>query len=222
MNIESIKNDFIKAKSETKEVYFKNLISKNPDWSSFVSAINNKYNNPEKKHVESGDKRFIVKEGVFIDGIPQTIETDILIYNKMDLQVWNVLSQGPDDRVNGQEFIPESKEFTDIFTKVIGTTQWGIKSLVNLVGNESYYSPHKDVVDVLSWHCIGTVTYKIYDGVSSDQFEVPLNVEGRNFTEYNLSPGDVIFIPKGVIHEVIVDQPRATLIMNFHFQNLND
>lgn len=210
MTIEKLRENFLKSKQQIQEFYLPSFISNRVSWEEIFSAIDYKYNYPEEKFRNSGDPRFILKE---VEG--KIIETDILIYNKMDLQVWNVLSGGPDNTVNGENFIPKSKEFTDIFKNVIDDDRWSIKALINLVGNESKYSPHKDVIDVLSWQCLGSVTYRIYEGKDSDEFEVPLDITNRSYKDYVLSPGDVIFLPKGVIHEVISKFPRATLIMNF-------
>ena len=60
--------------------------------------------------------------------------------------------------------------------------------------NADTYARHKDNVDVLIVQAIGKTSYLFDDG-----------------KEYTLSPGDSIFIPKGVYHTPRILEPRVTL-----------
>ena len=60
--------------------------------------------------------------------------------------------------------------------------------------NADAYQAHHDEVDLLIVQAIGKTSYLVDDG-----------------KEYTLSPGDSIFIPKGVYHTPKILEPRVTL-----------
>ena len=67
---------------------------------------------------------------------------------------------------------------------------------ISLSTKSEGFGKHNDKVDVWDWQCKGLTFWK-----------------GDNF-EYILNPGDLIYIPKGVNHQVISLSPRAGLSMS--------
>jgi len=57
------------------------------------------------------------------------------------------------------------------------------------------FGAHKDTTDVWFWQCQGKTKWTI------------------NKKEYILKPGDLIFVPKGIIHNVVSLTPRAGISM---------
>ena len=66
----------------------------------------------------------------------------------------------------------------------------------NLTTASKTWPKHKDDYDVIYWQCIGKTLWK---------------VEGRG--DFLLEPGDLIYIPKGIYHEVIAITPRLGFSM---------
>lgn len=63
---------------------------------------------------------------------------------------------------------------------------------LNIFTKAPTYAPHKDDVEVIFWQCQGTTKWLI-----------------ENKDEYILKPGDLIIVPKGVLHKVYALTPRA-------------
>lgn len=55
---------------------------------------------------------------------------------------------------------------------------------------------HRDVMDVIVWQCVGITHWKIYDHV---------------LYEYDLKPGDFLYIPKKMYHDTYPVTPRASI-----------
>jgi len=59
---------------------------------------------------------------------------------------------------------------------------------------------HRDVTDVYHWQQLGTTRWVVYDN-------------GKH--TYDLTPGDVLFIPKGMYHDTLPLTPRAGLSLGW-------
>lgn len=180
-------------------VYKINAVPDVPTWNDFIAALNYKFNNPTSDIDKESDGMFIEHNGK---------QTDIFIYNQFDPQFWKAVQSESSDNL-----FPQSDKFISFIQNVIGDCGWTIKSLINFVGNESQYSAHKDSQDVVSWQCIGNVEYRIYEDFECNFYE-PVDVAGKKYRSFLLQPGDVIYMPAGVIHQAIVTEPRATLILD--------
>jgi ribosomal protein L16 Arg81 hydroxylase len=88
---------------------------------------------------------------------------------------------------------------------------FSIKALSNFSGPEENYYIHKDNFDVISFQSTGQVEYRIY-GDSFPEYDVPVNITDLPYKSYILNEGDVVFIPKGIFHQVVVSMPRITFI----------
>ncbi len=135
----------------------------------------------------------------------------ISIYNKMDLICFNalasVVSEDGTIYYDHNGLIPESDYLVKTLNEVIGKEAVGGKALINLVSNEADYWMHADDHDVISWQVLGKVEYRFSE-----------SKEAKPYLIHVLNPGDVVYIPTGVFHEVSILEPRATYI----FQYLNE
>lgn len=77
-------------------------------------------------------------------------------------------------------------------------------AIVNMSSKENITNRHSDLTHNLYFQCIGSVIWKIYEDETSSNFE-----------EYTLQPGDAIFVPIGVSHEVVSLSPRAAITVAF-------
>lgn len=97
------------------------------------------------------------------------------------------------------EFYPKLKEVIDFFNIVMEEGSGGVSSFINFVGNENPVGSHPDRRDTVYWQCIGNSEW----------------VVGEKQENIILSPGDVIFVPKGVFHHVITKEPRAAIALAY-------
>lgn len=79
---------------------------------------------------------------------------------------------------------------------------------LNLVGDDFQYEIHRDDHDVISWQNNGTVEYRIYE-----EDEVA-------YESITLEPGDLFYMPTGLLHSIVVHEPRTTIIFQLH--NISD
>lgn len=72
---------------------------------------------------------------------------------------------------------------------------YGAFSVISFTSTEKTTGNHNDPVDIFYWQCVGTVQW--------DFSEI-----GASFV---LLPGDVIFLPGGLMHEIKSKTPRAAI-----------
>lgn len=77
----------------------------------------------------------------------------------------------------------------------------GYFGAVSLTDKEPTTGKHSDPIDVIYCQFIGSVTWTIFD---EDKFE-----------SFVLNPGDIIYVPKSVMHEVTSLTPRAAISFMF-------
>jgi len=190
------KNTIKNAKKNNKVLFFNKAITNVPDWNSFINNLNYKFNN-KKNDLMFEDERMI---------------NDVLVYNKMDPCAFNILKDNTELNT-----IIEAEHVLVIFNEIMGLESSCVKSLINFVGNEAKYYIHADEHDVLSWHCIGQVEWRIYPNMILDKnIDPPTDVD-EPYDSYVLNPGDVLYVPKGVIHQVVAEHPRASIIYNYYY-----
>jgi mannose-6-phosphate isomerase-like protein (cupin superfamily) len=77
----------------------------------------------------------------------------------------------------------------------------GIFGAVSFTTKEPTTGKHNDPIDVIYAQFIGTVVWTIYGDNESESF--------------TLNPGDIIYVPKSVMHEVTSLTPRAAISFMF-------
>jgi uncharacterized RmlC-like cupin family protein len=169
---------FNNAKNNNKALLLKNFMPEVPKWEDF---INNLYNKTHSEQISDHKNLKHVK--------------DVVIYNNLDLFVSHAANSNDENELNGLQ------NTIKILQDYLNVEFFNIKALINFAGNEGDYWKHEDINDVISWHCIGNVEWKIYNG---DEYE-----------SFILSPGDLLYCPKGVTHHIIVDKPRASIVMDY-------
>ena len=97
-------------------------------------------------------------------------------------------------------FYPRLDEYIKKFSDMHYYTFGGCFSAISFTNVEPSTGRHNDPVDVFYLQCLGKVTRTV----------------GENDTkEYILRPGDAIYVPSGVMHEVKSLTPRAALSFMF-------
>lgn len=191
MNIEDIKDSFVKAKQSNEIVFFKNAFPDVPSWSDFIYNLNYKYNS--KKTIDIYDQRF---------------HNDVLFYNKLDPISFTKTNSIKDYSNN---IIEKSYNIYNIINEISINLSY-VKSIINFVGNEAKYYIHADHHDVVSWHCIGQMEWRIYKTLKQEN--PPPTESNEPYDSYILNPGDILFVPGGIVHQVVVTEPRASILFN--------
>jgi hypothetical protein len=109
----------------------------------------------------------------------------------------------------GDNFI-NAQPMIDLLSPIF--PRFEIKAILNLVGGESEYWAHVDDHEVVSWHCQGTMEWRIYPNLKDENID-QIKVKDEPYESYILEPGDVIYVPTGMGHQVVVSEPRASLIL---------
>ena len=77
-------------------------------------------------------------------------------------------------------------------------------ALLNFSNAENITSRHSDLTHNLYFQCVGSVTWRIYDSLTSPDYK-----------EYDLNTGDAIWVPSGISHEVVAKEPRTAITIAF-------
>jgi len=70
----------------------------------------------------------------------------------------------------------------------------------NLIAESYVFDSHNDPMSILLVQCVGQVEYSFKDG-----------------TSYTLSPGDALYVPRGVYHKPRIFGPRVTFSYVWHY-----
>lgn len=195
MDIDKFKKEILDAKQSNEIVLFRNILPVVPSWDEFISNLNYKFNT--KKTIDIYDERFA---------------GDVLIYNRLDPISFTKPTIRNPYLLN---IIDKTLDVYNLLTKISNNNISYIKSIINFVGNESKYYIHSDNHDVISWHCIGQVEWRIYKTL--EQEHPPSTETSEPYESYILNPGDVLFVPGGIVHQVVVTEPRASILFNIYF-----
>lgn len=79
---------------------------------------------------------------------------------------------------------------------------------VSLSKESKTFGKHKDGSDVWYWQCIGSTQWKIF--------------EFNETISYILEPGDIIYVPRGIFHDVIPLSPRVGISFGLDYLNENE
>jgi len=204
----NFKTQMVKAIQDGDVAHFKNVLGSQMSWDEYIKMLNNKFNSTKQYHyarLEETDSRWV--ENINGDRL------DIIVYNKLDPMISAVYQKDENLNINSILSIEN-------FLYELSIKDYTMKCLSNFVGAEANYYIHKDDNDVFSFQVNGKVEYRIY-GKDFPEFLIPQNKTDLPYKSYILEEGDVVFLPKGVYHQVVILEPRVTLISDF-FDNLSD
>lgn len=176
------------ARANNTPILIKNFINNKFTWDMAIQHLNDELNK-DIKDVYKG-MHFAVNKKNRIKPIFQT--------DKFDIQAWNV-------------DIPECEHIrSNMFPhKDPGA---GFKLLINFLGDGHKYNIHKDKEEVFSCTLVGSTEYRIYKDKGYAFEEALWQVEGEPYESYIIEAGDVMYMPKGIVHQAIIDNPRVSLI----------
>jgi mannose-6-phosphate isomerase-like protein (cupin superfamily) len=170
--------------------YIKNYATKYPDkWDYFINFVDfcNKADWIQQDEAER--KRFI-ESGRLRKGL---------------LQIWGYFTMFAENPTDVPEIMVNIDSLKDKIESDYQDTLRSSFAILNLSNAENVTNRHNDLTHNFYVQCIGSVIWKIYDSISSVEYK-----------EYTLEPGDAIFVPAGVSHEVVALMPRAAITVAFH------
>ena len=181
-----------KAKVEKRPVLFKGILPTNSDWNYIMNYINNKFNETPKYQVQN-DRFFKNKKD---KTVPMLSNSDL------NLQAWGIK-------------LPECKNLSDTFSITNKVNESSFKLLIDFLGFGNLNNIHKDKSEVYSWTLINSVEYRIYGNKNEYPFEETLEIGNEPYESFIIEAGDVMYMPKGVVHQSVVNEPRVSLIASF-------
>lgn len=193
-------DDLIKAREEKTVWHKKGILPNTPQWIDFFNLMTKKYHRPFE-NIWTPHLMTNKLENGEMGG------TDIMIYGKMDPVIFKAVQYA--DGNYGDNFI-DASPMIDLLSPVF--PRFEIKAILNLVGGESEYWAHKDDHEVVSWGCQGTMEWRIYPNLKDDNID-QIKVKDEHYDSYILEPGDLIYVPTGIGHQVVTPEPRASLIL---------
>ncbi len=169
---------FNEAKINKKPLLIKSFNLNVPKWENFIDNIYSKANSNQLMEFFHGKNI-----------------NDVSVYNMLDLFIPFAADEENENGLLGL------KDVINLLKKDLKVNFFNVKSIINFAGYEANYWPHEDPNDVVSWHCIGNVEWRIH--------------KGETYESYHLSPGDLFYCPKGTVHEIVVDKPRASIVLDY-------
>lgn len=212
-----IKSQMAHASDTGQVLFLKNFMKESPGWDDFVKLIDHQYNNP----LTNENTDFLYKERVKEIKTPQFIvnksgtNTNIQHFQNLSLEMWFVRQIGTGFDKHNWYNNHMIDNFVSFFHRKESVST--LKCLINFAGNELNGNIHSDYQDVVSWTCAGEVEYRIYKINRNFERNTISDDEAKNFEydAYIMTPGDVIYMPKGTYHKAICHKPRASIILDY-------
>ena len=99
-------------------------------------------------------------------------------------------------------FYPQMKQLYSFFNLIFKQEGFPVGAYFNLIGKESPVQIHKDKRETIYWQCGGKTQWQIFD-------------KNGTMNTYDLYPGDIIYIPQGLEHSVITNEPRTAIVIGY-------
>lgn len=179
-----------KAVSNGTALYIPEYVDNQPsNWDNFISFID--YCNKQGVESTPEERKAFAESGRVRIG---------------NLQIWGYFTTFAENPVEQEQFFPTLKSIAEKASKDYNGARWRSSfALTNISNAENVTNRHNDRTHNLYIQCIGSVTWKIYKALDSAEY-----------SEYTLKPGDAIWVPAGVSHEVVALEPRAAVTIAFH------
>ena len=120
------------------------------------------------------------------------------------LQVWDEFFVAGYYVQNGDCF----SQLNDLFaktTELFGKEPNGGCTLISFIANQKTIPVHEDTMDSFMWQAIGSVEWRIFETAK----------ENSSYKSLIVNPGDMLFVPSGIIHTVFCENPRAGISIHY-------
>ena len=195
--IQEIKSILQDCKENNKPYLFKSICQETPKWDNFIRHTNDQYWNKRIAVVPSNPYR-----ERFIRGV--------LFKNPLYLNV-------VEPKV---EWYPQIEKFFAVFDAAIPYRGVPVSAYINFA-KEDPSNPHFDETDNLYWQCIGSTDWKFYSSEKRSFDPSNINTNSDGYIEFNVQEGDVVYIPRGMIHDVSTNGPRAAIQFKYNIPEID-
>ena len=187
-----IKSEIDNAKNMNKPILFKGILKDTPDWNYVMQYLDKKFNETPNYGEWINHNEFLKNKN------NETVP--MFKYGTFDLQAWFIN-------------LPECDQMSNIFSlNEKHVNEMNFKILIDFLGTGEKNSIHKDHSEVYSWTWINSIEYRIYEDKNEYPFEHSLDIYNEPYESFIIEAGDVLYMPKGIIHQSIVNEPRVSLI----------
>lgn len=206
-DLSNFKKTIDQANKDFRPVYFEGFIAQEflPSWFDFLSCIYQEWQEPTdlelaervSNHNEKLTGTVIVGQNLYINALNGI---------KTRKEMWERF----------EKYFPEIFYMSqEIFKKSgVWLTLSGPKVCLGPYQNMS----HKDNWPAFSLQCQGQTTWTLTDKTlrPSNASEIGQKIEYKE--EFKMNPGDLLFFPEGMYHEIETNAPRASLQFNSRLQ----
>ena len=192
--IAEYKSIFQECKEKNIPYLFKSICNETPSWEEFIAHINDQYHNKRIAVVPSNPYR-----ERFIRGV--------LFKNPLYLNVLEPSSQ----------WYKTIDSFFDLFNQIIPYRGFALSAYINF-SKEEPSEFHFDETDNLYWQCIGETDWEFY--VNKKRSFDNLEKFEKEYIKFKVSPGDVVYIPRGMMHNVKTSGPRGALQFKYNIPEI--
>ena len=187
-----IKSEIDNAKSMSKPVLFKGILKDTPNWNYVMEYLDKKFNETPNYG------EWINHNGFLKNKNNETVP--MFKYAAFDLQAWFIN-------------LPECDQMSNIFSlNEKNVNEMNFKILIDFLGTGENNNIHKDHSEVYSWTWINSIEYRIYQDKDEYPFEHALDINKEPYESFIIEAGDVLYMPKGIIHQSIINEPRVSMI----------
>lgn len=183
-----ILKEITEARNLNKPLLLKGLLKDNPTWEYAINYSAEKFNAKSTKNFNH--------EGFLKNKNGDTVS--MFRSSFLDIQIWDI-------------DLPECNIMKKTFN--IEADSSAFKILMDFLPSPFPNNIHKDYAEVYSWTWINSVEYRIYED-KDYPFEQAIDIHDHPYESFIIEAGDVMYMPKGTVHQSIIDNPRASLIVS--------
>ena len=191
-----LKKIFSESKENKKVALIKAYDLNTPTWEKSVLNLNYAFHNTETTILNKNEAIYNGRGN----------QSAIKLTEKLNIFSFHSIRYRKGQKHDHGNFLTEVEPIIDRINESFDSSKiYAGKLHLNLLGDGQSYDIHEDDHDVLSWQTNGKVEYRIHDSKNFDLYET-----------YLLEPGDIIYMPSGLIHSIRVIEPRTTIIFQIH------
>ena len=193
-NLEEFKKTIKEADNKFEPAYFNNFIDKDhiPSWQDFLNCIYEEWQEPTDNDLAT-----------IVSGNNEKLTGTVIVGKNLYINALNGIDNGAYVKERFKKYFPEIFKMTETLEQECGIS-------INLAGPKVCVGPyqnlsHKDSWPAFSLQCQGQTYWTISD--KSLMGEDPIKYQKT----FEMNPGDLLFFPEGIYHQIEVSAPRASL-----------
>ena len=195
-NLQEFKQTVADASNNFEAAHFKNFINTEhlPSWPDFLNCIYEEWQQPTDNDLAS------IVAGT---GNNENLTGTVIVGKNLYINALNGIDNGPYVKEKFKKYFPE------IFKMSVELEQ-GSGVSINLAGPKVCVGPyqsisHKDSWSAFSLQCQGQSLWTLSDKYLMEEDSIKYK------KTFDMNPGDFLFFPEGMYHQIEISAPRASL-----------